>query len=340
MISVIIPVFNAELHLKRCIQSLLAQTLSSCEFIFINDGSSDTSMAIIEDFQKVDARIIVIHQENQGVSAARNAGLKIAKGNYIGFVDADDTVEPNMFETLFEMAQQHNADIVVSRYILHQNGKQTISSAFFRGSQSLGPEYIKSQVIPYMIQSDNLNAIWTKIFKRDLIQNNQIAFPVGIALGEDGLFNMKAFFHAEIIYHIDFAGYNYYEMEGSATRNFTSKNYFEAILQEYDRDFSAYENADLDAEKIARLKTEKFLNKSISLIHEYTNPNNKLSFKTTYSRISEIVNNTFFSTIIKENYNEMIARKGRYEKFILWSAKNKWIYLLFIATAYSRFRNK
>lgn len=190
-----------------------------------------------------------------------------------------------------------------------------------------------------MIQTDCLNAIWTKIFRRELLQNNQIIFPVGVDLGEDGLFNIAAFFHAQRIYATDFAGYHYYEVDGSATRNFVSRNYFEAIQQEYQRDYSDYENSHLMPSKITQLKAEKFLNKSVSLIHEYTNPANKLPFGKSYHLISEIVNDVIFHKTLSENYNERMAKKGKYERFILWSAHKKWVLLLFMATAYSRFRN-
>jgi glycosyltransferase involved in cell wall biosynthesis len=340
LVSVIIPVYNAELHLKKCIDSLIAQTHQNCEFIFVNDGSSDNSQISIEDFQKTDSRIVLINQQNQGVSAARNNGIAIAKGDYIGFVDADDTVIPSLFQTLLEIAQKNNVDVVISKYILHQNGNKTISPTLFPENQILNSEFIQHQIIPYMIKKENLNAIWTKLFTSEIIKKNAITFPIGIALGEDGLFNMNVFQKAKNIYFTDFAGYNYYEIEGSATRNFESKNYFERILQEYNYDYSAFSSSFLQTNAITKLKAEKCITKSIALLHEYTNPKNKLGFKKAYNKISTMLTNKDFQQVLLSNYDEIKSSKGKYEKFILFAMKNKWIYLLFSLTAYSRFRNK
>lgn len=340
LVSVIIPVYNAQLHLKKCIDSLLSQTLQSCEFIFVTDGSTDGSQKIIEDFQKADNRIILINQENQGVSAARNRGLQIAKGDYIGFVDADDTVSPTHFQTLLEIAQRENTDIVISKYFIHQKEKQQLSQTIFPESKVLDSDFIQKEIIPHLIQTENLNAIWNKLFRRELILKNNITFPVGVALGEDGWFNIHAFQHAKSIYFTDLAGYHYFEMEGSATKDFKSKNYFERILEEYQLDYSAFENMDLNSEKITKLKAEKCLNKTVSLLHEYANPKNKLGFKEAFRKVSLVLNNALFQKILSDNYKEVMAKKSRYEQFLLRAIKNKWIYLLFTAMAYSRFRNQ
>ena len=97
-LSVVIPVYNAEKHLKACIESLLSQTLAGLEFIFVNDGSQDNSPEIIASYQATDSRITLINQSNQGVSVARNNGIAVAQGEYIGFVDADDTIASDFFE--------------------------------------------------------------------------------------------------------------------------------------------------------------------------------------------------------------------------------------------------
>ncbi len=339
-ISVIVPVFNAAPQLERCIQSLLAQTLASCEFIFINDGSTDDSRTIIEQFQKTDSRIILINQENQGVSAARNAGLSIARGEYLGFADADDTVNPEFFEKMVGLARENKADVVLSNYLLHQGQKEELIKHGFDQSKLMEATLIKGQVIPYLIASDALNAVWTKIFKRELVVNNQITFPVGMALGEDGCFNLQAFYHAKLIYATDYAGYHYHENEGSATRNFAQKDYFKPITEEYQRDYSVYGNFGLKSPKMTQLKAEKFLSKTLSLLHEYTHPTNKLGVRKAYALISDMLNNPVFRQVITENHATFAAKKSHYGKLILWAARNKWIYLLFLLTAYSRFRNK
>ena len=127
-VSVIIPVYNAEKYITECIESLLNQTLQQCEFIFVNDGSKDHSGAIIDEFKKKDSRIILINQENQGVSMARNNGLKAASGEYVGFVDADDYIENDMYETMYNHAKQDECDAVISNLESEMEGRKFISN--------------------------------------------------------------------------------------------------------------------------------------------------------------------------------------------------------------------
>ena len=112
-ISVIVPIYNVEKYLAKCIDSIINQTLTNIEIILVNDGSTDNSRKIIDKYDKKDSRIKVIHKKNGGQGSARNAGLDIAKGEYIGFVDSDDWIDSNMYENLYNAAISNNADIVV-----------------------------------------------------------------------------------------------------------------------------------------------------------------------------------------------------------------------------------
>lgn len=116
MISIIIPIYNVEKYLSKCIESLVGQTYKDIEIILINDGSPDHCLSICEQYSKKDNRIIVINQENKGVSAARNAGLKIAKGEYIGFIDPDDWIAVDMYEGLHSVIKQSDVDMVICGY--------------------------------------------------------------------------------------------------------------------------------------------------------------------------------------------------------------------------------
>ena len=125
-VSVVIPVYNAKDYLQDCIKSLLSQTLVDCEFIFVNDGSTDNSLEIIQKYQEEDNRIKLISQENKGIAEARNAGIEIASGEYIGFLDNDDFVKIDFFENLYKNAIENNLDILVSKTILGRDGKYII----------------------------------------------------------------------------------------------------------------------------------------------------------------------------------------------------------------------
>lgn len=339
-VSVIIPVFNASKYLEKCIQSLLSQTISDCEFIFVNDGSSDESREIIERYKKISTKIQLIDQENQGVSEARNNGLKIAKGDYIGFVDADDFIDDNYYQTLYSIAKSNESDIVICNYFSSQDGNQFTSKHPFDENIILKETFIQKNIIPHFIGNVNLNSIWNKLYKRELIFNNNIQFPKGVALGEDGLFNVNCFSKANSVYFSNYAGYHYVEVLGSATRDFQTKNYFNRIEQEFQYDYSYLKNEVLSVEVIDFLKAKKFINKTISLFHEYYSIENNLKKSQINKLVAEILNNKTTRKIIKKYYKVLFSQKSNYEKILLFGLKNKVPIILSSAIKYSNYRNK
>ena len=125
LISIIIPVYNVEKYLRKCLDSIINQTYKKLEIILIDDGSTDNSGKICEEYAKKDDRIIVIHKENAGVSSARNRGIELANGKYIGFIDSDDWIEENMYETLYQNLLQFDVDISMCNYSIIRNHKKT-----------------------------------------------------------------------------------------------------------------------------------------------------------------------------------------------------------------------
>jgi len=339
-ISVIIPVYNADKFLKRCVTSLLSQTLASCEFIFVNDGSTDSSRSILEDFQKKDVRIRLIHQENKGVSEARNAGLQIAHGTYIGFVDADDYVENNFFDTLYQTAEKFQLDITVCNYFSTQDGTNFTSKAPFEEHSVYESETIKKDIIPYFISHENINSIWNKLYRTSLVLSHHIVFPKGVALGEDGWFNSFCFAKATKVYFLSYAGYHYIDVSGSATRNLAGKNYFQRIEQEFLNDYSHLQNDYLDVRKIEQLKAYKYGTKVVSLLHEYYNPINKLEVATRNKLVLELLKSKTTVKIFKHYYKSVFLQKSRYERIVLFAIKYKLPKLISLIIAYSNQRNK
>jgi len=339
LVSVIIPVYNAELHLKQCIESLLSQTLKACEFIFINDGSTDSSRFIIEEFQKVDNRIILINQENQGVSIARNQGLKIAKGNYIGFLDADDYVDNVYFEKLYIEISQNNLDCVVAKYKSTLDGHASISNHPFPSNEVYNKEFIKKNIIPFFIKEDKLNTIWNKIYKADILKSNpQIQFPNGIVIGEDGLFNLQFFNHCNSVKFIDYCGYNYIEIAKSATRDASKKDYFAIALQQFNYDYKNEFGVELEDEEIVKLKALRLINTVISLVNVYFNSDFKWVSK--YKYINAMISNPIIRKILNDHWMEIIKDKTKFQLLILKGIKYKSVFLLQMATSYSNYRNK
>jgi glycosyltransferase involved in cell wall biosynthesis len=339
-VSIIIPVYNSEKYLKECIESLLAQTLPHCEFIFVNDGSQDNSQAIIESYQITDSRIILINQENQGVSAARNKGLSLAKGQYVGFVDADDYLELDFYQTLYDKAILENLDIICSNFIKEQDGVVITSKAPFQENTIFDSSFIKNEILPFMIKDSGLNTCCTKVFHRKLLLENNITFPVGVALGEDAIFTFRCFFYANSITFLNYFGYHYREVAGSATRNTVAKDYFKRALEVYHFDYSQFVPLTLDKERVEKLKTIQLINNVISYTSIYLKPNKAVSFFARYRYVNSMISNSIVQKGIEKYEKEMVTGKTRYQKFLIHCIKNKITALLVVANQYSQIRNK
>ena len=185
LISVIIPVYQAEKYVKRCLDSVLNQTYKNLEIILINDGSTDKSVEIIESYAKSDDRITLLHQENQGAGAARNLGLEIAKGDYIGFVDSDDWIERDMYEYLFNIAERENADIAACDFysVVGKNEKE--KKAEIEKIECM--DYDALMKFFFRINGEkSFYAVWNMLYKREII--GSCRFPEG-KITEDLLFN-------------------------------------------------------------------------------------------------------------------------------------------------------
>lgn len=339
-ISIVVPVYNAEKYLKECIDSLLAQTLTHCEFLFVNDGSQDNSQAIIESYQKTDSRIVLLNQENQGVSAARNKGLSIAKGQYLGFVDADDYLEWDFYQTLYDKAILENLDIICSNFIKEQDGVVITSKAPFQENTIFDTSFIKNEILPFLIKDSSLNTCCTKIYNRKLLVENNITFPVGIALGEDGIFTFKCIFYANTLCFLNYFGYHYREVAGSATRNTVAKDYFKRALEAYHYDYSQLVPITLQSELVEKLKTIQLINNVISYTSIYLKPNKTVSFFARYRYVNSMISNPIVQKGVEKYALEIVSKENRYKKFILYCIKNKSMVLLVLANQYSQIRNK
>ena len=130
-ISVIIPVYNVEQYLRECLESVINQTLSELEIICINDGSTDSSLDILREYEQKDNRIIVINKDNEGQAAARNIGISMAKGEYIGFLDSDDYIDSNFYEKLYNAAKKYKADIACTNLYRFSDSKRYYLIKYF-----------------------------------------------------------------------------------------------------------------------------------------------------------------------------------------------------------------
>ena len=171
-VSIIIPIFNVEKYLSKCLESVIKQTLKDIEIICINNGSTDNSLNILEEYSKKDGRIQIINISDVGVSKARNLGIQAAKGEYLGFVDSDDWVDKDYFEKMYEAAKKYNAEIACAGFRRCKSGNGTIRKKF--------KKHILTCKIDEKVKLDNIpehNYIWNKIYKREDWIKTGIMFP-------------------------------------------------------------------------------------------------------------------------------------------------------------------
>ncbi len=224
-LSLIIPIYNVEDYLPKCLNSILDQTYSNLEIIVVNDGSTDGSDKICDEYAKKDKRIKVIHQNNAGLSNARNRGLDIATGTYIGFIDSDDWVDEKMYENMMTLAKNEDADIVAC------------------GLKHIFPESIQSKNSDSIVFYDQENAlldlltegnlrfeVWNKIYKHEIIRD--IRFKLG-QIHEDLYFTSQVFFNATKIIYIDKPYYNYLKNRNGNTNSSFKENRL-MIFSEFD----------------------------------------------------------------------------------------------------------
>lgn len=218
LVSVIVPVYNAEPFLGECLASLSSQSLGELEIIAVDDASSDRSREIVVSYQR-DRRIRLIQQpRNRGVSAARNRGIEAATGTYIAFVDADDHVGPRMFETMYRTGDRLGADIVSCGHSLCGADGTVLSSFPF----PLPPNVLMDHeaMVEALHSAWQTRILWfpvRNLYRRRLIMGSGLRFDESIRFGEDSLFNLQAFFAAERSVAVDEAFYNYRRNPGSVT---------------------------------------------------------------------------------------------------------------------------
>ena len=170
-VSVIVPVYNVEKYLKRCLNSLINQTLSDIDIICINDGSKDSSLQILEQYAQKDSRIVIYNQENSGLSVARNTGLEHASGEYIGFVDSDDWVDLDFYEKLYNSAKNNNADIAVADFIREHPNKKPKRLKLKEEKIYTTPED------KFMIcKVHREGCVWNKIYRTEFIHSINLKF--------------------------------------------------------------------------------------------------------------------------------------------------------------------
>ena len=231
LITVIVPIYEVEKYLHRCVDSILAQTYTKLEVILVDDGSPDRCGEICDAYAKKDERVTVIHKENGGQSEARNLGLDIAHGDYIGFVDSDDWLELDMYEKLYEALIENHADLSMCGFNYIYKNKVVEKRIFNTFTVIENDELIKK----YFTEDTILSQPCNKLYKKELFE--QIRYPVG-KIFEDRYISLELFSNIERAVDIGEAKYNYLRRKGSIiNRPFTPKFLTYIEIAENDKRF-------------------------------------------------------------------------------------------------------
>lgn len=230
-ISIIVPVYNTALYLSKCLNSIAAQTFTDFEVLMIDDGSTDGSGEICDQYSQSDSRFIAIHQSNQGVSVSRNNGLKQARGNYIAFVDSDDYIHPQMLELLYKAIRQGEYDLSVARYLSVNVGTEIeIQRIIEFHSQELSAEDILCKLFGKSGEDIQYIVVWNKLYDRRLLAN--ICFSA-LKVSEDLLFNVEVFSKVRQAIEVDSKLYYYTQRNTSASHSVSEKQIIDRIDASY-----------------------------------------------------------------------------------------------------------
>ena len=278
-ISVIIPVYNVEKYINKCVDSIINQTYKNLEIILVDDGSTDNSGKICEEYKIIDHRIKVVHKENGGLSDARNKGIEIATGRYIGFVDSDDYIEKDMYSNLLNELKVNNADISVCKY---KKVTEDYNKCDYVQSYENKIRILDNITAIELLISDSYmdNYAWNKLYKKELFEN--VRYPYGKKMEDLGT-TYKIFDRAKKIVYTNYIGYFYLQRKNS-------------ILHSIDTDF---------VKDLKELINERY----IDIINKYP----ELKVKADINRLKYI--KIYFMHIAKNNRSELIKEKEYKEEY-------------------------
>lgn len=315
-VSIIIPVYNTELYLQKCLDSIINQSFTNIEIIAIDDHSTDNSLNILKSYQQRDKRINILENYGRGLSQARNFGIENSLGKYIMFVDSDDWIKEDMVETMYNKAESENADMVMSTYIREFKNcskekvfnlpeisiyvNETIKSDLLR--KLVGPVKEELRNPEYV---DALGTAWAKLYRHDVIKDNNIKFIDSKKIGpsEDTLFNIYTFNKLSKVIFINKPMYHY---RRTNSESITAK--YNPKLKEQRKFFFRYIRDFLDENKFESIFYEALDNRICTSVLGFglmeCCPNNKVSHMSKIKNIKSILNEDY----IKKAYKELNLR--------------------------------
>ena len=303
LLSIIVPVYNKEKKISRCLDSLRAIVADDVEFIVVNDGSTDETKNICEKYESLDARFCLINKDNSGVSGARNAGIEHSKGEYISFVDADDEVTTN-YNKVVDVLQEEKYQLYGFDYCAQKKDKTVVCK-----KELLIPGKNNREVLYNSFLTGLSNSVCMNIYQASIIRENHIRFTEGMVMGEDCEFNSLYLRHCFEIYYIDEVCYRYYvDDDGSATHQ-RRLNY----LKDLDRMYQAFLAIYYMEENLEFPFDYPFY---MNFVYAIVKKNSRIMTK---EQNKEFRNSTLYKVLVSKHYeNRKINLKKLYVKWNLY----------------------
>lgn len=328
LVTIIVPVYNVEKYIYECVDSLIKQTYKNIEIILIDDGSKDKSGTICDNYAASDARIKVIHKQNEGLGFARNTGLKAAQGNFVTFIDSDDKADADLVENLVNGIYEANGDTCIGGFKrISANGvigfEERYDTAVFEGKN------VYNNLFARMLGSapDKHDAIrmsvWNVMYSMDIVRRHNIEFPSErVFISEDIIWDSEYYKYAKKAIVIDSTAYNYRITPGSLTQKY-KPDMLEKICVLYNEMCNRLSG---DKTKITRLQRQFFVNLKACIKQENSSVSHKSNVEIK-TAIKEIVNSCVVHTVSGEYLRVIHQRK---QKMFVWAVRYKCVTLLYL----------
>jgi len=313
-ISIVIPVYNTVNYLEKCLSSVCNQTYKNLEIICVDDGSFDGSEKIVDQFAEKDKRVIAIHKKNSGESSARNAGLRKCTGDYIGFIDCDDWIDPEMYEHLVVSLEKHNVDMAAGGYYIDtdENSKKAINNL-----EVTKEVFGRQQLMEYVYKRDDYRGvtgyIWCKLYRREILQDmnkNWILFDESLKIGGDILYFSEIALNTNRAIYLDQAYYHYYQ-RGNSTYHSNDEQIWMDILHTYEMVIENFTRQNIEENILIWLK--RFLVYRAGLVANLAYKNKNENVLKTCKNIMQQYQNEYFST--NQQYPERIVQYKEIMKY-------------------------
>lgn len=330
-ISVIVPIYKVEKYIRECVESIIGQSYENLEIILVDDGSPDNCPAICDEYAKSDNRVKVVHKNNGGLMSARQAGLEVAVGDYVTFVDGDDSIEPDMYARFADAIGKYSPDMALCEFYYSfsdrkEPSKQHLEKEFYTKAE------MEAEIYPAMLFSGEyyefgvMPCCWSKLFKRELLERHLYSVDQRIKMGEDAAFTYPCLLEAESLAYISAPLYNY-RQENASMSNSYDANMADTILIPYrilKKSFGKYEGRyNLDRQ----LNMYLFYLLNVLLRNESKSSNSRTA-KYEKMLLRETISNDVAEEIKLLDNSAMPARKKLVKKMIAGKKTDQiWLYL-------------